>query len=90
MPLQHLSHQRLFLSDWAIHNRRSLLLFNISHDALDDFILYLENIDFMIGRWKPWRIRAAGNDLHDVIPIVADLACFQIIVAPEMGASTFR
>ena len=70
MALQHLSHQRLFLSDWAIHNRCSFLLFNISHDALDDFILDLENIDLVIGGWETWRIRAAGDHLHDVISIV--------------------
>ena len=30
MALQHLSHQRLFLSDGLIHNCRSFLLFDIS------------------------------------------------------------
>jgi hypothetical protein len=87
MALQHLSRQRLFLSNWAIHNRCSFLLFNISHDALDDFILDLENIDIVIGGWETRCIRAAGDNLHYTISIVDDPVCIQIIVAPEMGAS---
>src|SRR5712691_6998394 len=88
MTLKHLRDQRLFLRDRLVHYRRSFLLCNIPQDTLDDFVLYLENINLLIGGWKTWRIGAASNNLHDVIPIVDNLACLQVIVAPEMGACT--
>src|SRR5215475_15123554 len=88
MTLQHLRDQRLFLSYRFIHNDGSFLLCNIPKDALDDFVLYCENINFLVGGWKTWCIGAASDNLHDVISIVGNPAGLQIIIAPEMSAST--
>src|SRR5262245_55261102 len=87
MALQHLRDQSLFLRNRLVHNRSNFLLFNIPQDTLNDFILYLENINLLIRWWETWGLGAVGNNLHDVIPVIDDLACLQIIVAPEMGAS---
>ena len=38
----------LFLRDRFVHNDGSFLLCNISKDALDDFVLYGENINFLV------------------------------------------
>src|SRR5262249_35358742 len=80
--------QRLFLSDRFVHNDGGFLLCNIPKDALDDFVLYCENINFLVGRWKTWCIGAASDNLHDVIAIIDNPACLQIIIAPEMSVPT--
>jgi len=79
MTLQHLRDQRLFLRDRFIHNDGSFLLCDIPKDALDNFVLYGENINFLVRGWKTWCIRAASDNLHDVIAIIDNPARLQII-----------